>query len=149
MIVEFPSRLSMVLRRARALLEGGWTHRVFANMCETRDRTACWFDAEMVAYFTVEGALQAATRDEQQLIEAWAVLKQVHAPLKFAADELLEVCAVASPNQVRAWLQLERASWAKKESDLDDWLERPHRVLGDVLKLFDLAISRASSWEAA
>lgn len=140
------------LRRARELIAGGWTPGCWARMCEDTDGRACEPSAEMVRLFTVAGALAVSARSADELLEAQRILDQVHHPLLFSADELLlELPPATGPDlqRVRSWLQLSGAAVKARETYLDEWLERPHRKLADVLKLFDLAISRASAREAA
>lgn len=139
------------LIRARQLLAGGWTRGSWARLCEDVAGHACEPTAEMVRLFTVEGALKVSGTEAEVLL-AWDVLSEVHAPLLYSADQLLGMLPIsveASKNQVRNWLQLIAASRAANEIELDPWLERPQRQLAEVLKLFDLAISRATAREAA
>lgn len=145
-----------VLRGARLLLSPGVAPIDGLNRCCDRNAWPCEWKSEEVVLFSVEGALKAAgCSTPDAVLEAWSVLEQVHAPMTFAADELLMglpwKCGEVDPSddQVRTYVQLVRAAAAAKETDLDFWLQRPNRRLPEVLKLFDLAISRATAREAA
>lgn len=143
-----------VLKKARSLLGDGIAPADALRRCADKDSWPCGWNAEEVVLFSVDGALKAAgAATPEDVLEAWRVLEQVHAPLSFAADELLgsmpKQAEGISDEQVRAYVQLLRASAAAKETYLDWWLERPWRRLPEVLRLFDLAISRATAREAA
>jgi hypothetical protein len=150
-----------VLCGARHLLVAGLApQHPLMKCCDRLARPVEW-NAEEVVLFSVDGALKAASFATPDLVlEAWSVLEQVHAPVTFAADELLSQLpraedgkgvdiAKLTDDQVHTYVQLVRAAAAAKETNLDFWLQRPNRRLPEVIKLFDLAISRASAREAA
>lgn len=147
------------LRRARELIAGGWTPGCWAGLCEDSSGKACEPSAEMVRLFTVEGALAVSASSASELLDAHRALDQVHHPITFAADEMLSSLPRAADgsfdksrwagDEVYRWLKLQQAAIKANETDLDTWLRRPHRQLADVLRLIDLAISRATAKEAA
>jgi hypothetical protein len=144
---------TVTLKRARALLAGGWTNRAWVSGGTRADGTPCEWNDEGVSLFTVDGALRATTRDERELLDAWYLLELAHHPLMCQVEELLAAlprdaagdvdAARISVEDVRRHAALCRAIEAAGETRLDEWLRAADRKAGDVLRLFDLAILRS------
>lgn len=137
-----------VLRRARALLERGWSEPM-----SQVDGRWCFAPYPGQTRWCVGDALRVSAEAQGELLEAHELLDQVHHPTLVALEELglrmpKEPAAITT-EMLRSYLQLVRAAELAKETDLDFWLRRPWRQVADVLRIFDLAILRASAREAA
>jgi hypothetical protein len=150
---------TVTLKRARALLAGGWTNGAWGSGGTRADGTPCEWNDEGVLLFTVDGALRATTRDERELLDAWRQLELAHHPLMSQVEELLAAlprdsagdvdAARISVEDVRRHTALCRAVEAAGETHLDEWLRAADRKAGDVLRLFDLAILRSPARAAS
>jgi hypothetical protein len=114
------------LKRARALIAGGWSEPFSLDARGVQVP----FDAEEVAKFTVVDALCVA----QVLPEGWVALEDVARPAHAYFRELTHA----------AWLRTAARAALVEGADLQQWIQTPGRKLAEVLRIFDVAILRAS-----
>lgn len=136
------------LRRARGLVERGWSEPL--SQVEGK---WCFAPYPGQTKWSVEDALRVSATSTDELLEAREVLEQTHHPILYAAElyaaQLPKEPGEVRNEQLREYAQIVRASVVAKETYLDFWLQRSWRTPADVLRLFDLAILRASAREAA
>lgn len=131
------------LKRARALIAGGFVNNPFGH-CALADGSVCDWSDEGVAKFSVPGALRATAANHDELQGAWDALEESATPA------YVRMVATAPPKDGTplddpSWQQWNDVwtSGARDALGLERWLDQPQRSLAHVLKVFDTAVLRA------
>jgi hypothetical protein len=129
------------MKRARELVASGWSEPFSAET----SGAWCTRSAEGIARYCVVDALITTGAYP----DGWELLEAVVAPSHAELEHLVATVSAenATPEVLRRFVQLCRA--AALELDLQRWLELPNRRPAEVLRVFDVAILKFTSKEAA
>lgn len=131
-----------VLKKARRLLTAGLAPQDCLMRCATEKGTPCNWRDEGVAFFSVHGALAAASGGvEAECLAAWDILEWVTVPSR-AALNAFRFSNPPHDAEYKALPELCRSGGAQQE--ILEWSTDPRRTVEQVLRAFDLAILRAT-----
>jgi hypothetical protein len=137
--------IASCLHKARALVAGGWTEpmpRAFdGRLVDAHDEAASLFD--------VESAVRLSAESSAEYFEALSLLESVACPNLVAFNALAERVVSGTAEVTEDELAVMARAAFPQVGGLSGWLQEPGRNLKPVLALFDRAVLRAKSREAA